>query len=191
MALRHGPRIRHLPYVGACWFPSLVAGSLRARFPLQPVRRDNPGKMGGRMASPTFVGRLEELQTLEAAKRRAADGEPAVVLVGARPASARPAWSPNWPRGPGYSSCYWAYWGGSVSGRRSPWSWKISTGPTLPPVTCWSSWLATCGASSWWRWRATAATSRARTGWDPTWPSWTGVAAPSVLRCPGWTGPRP
>ena len=34
------------------------------------------------MASPTFVGRLEELQTLEAAKRRAADGEPAVVLVG-------------------------------------------------------------------------------------------------------------
>jgi tetratricopeptide (TPR) repeat protein len=38
--------------------------------------------MGGRMASPTFVGRVEELQTLEAASRRAADGEPAVVLVG-------------------------------------------------------------------------------------------------------------
>jgi len=38
--------------------------------------------MGGRMTSPTFVGRLEELQTLEAARRRAADGEPAVVLVG-------------------------------------------------------------------------------------------------------------
>ena len=34
------------------------------------------------MASPTFVGRLEELQSLEAARVRAADGEPAVVLVG-------------------------------------------------------------------------------------------------------------
>jgi DNA-binding CsgD family transcriptional regulator/tetratricopeptide (TPR) repeat protein len=38
--------------------------------------------MGGRMASPTFIGRVEELQTLETARRRAADGEPAVVLVG-------------------------------------------------------------------------------------------------------------
>jgi DNA-binding CsgD family transcriptional regulator/tetratricopeptide (TPR) repeat protein len=38
--------------------------------------------MGGRVASPTLVGRVEELQTLEAAGRRAADGEPAVVLVG-------------------------------------------------------------------------------------------------------------
>jgi DNA-binding CsgD family transcriptional regulator/tetratricopeptide (TPR) repeat protein len=38
--------------------------------------------MGGRRSSPTFVGRIEELQTLEAAGRRAADGEPAVVLVG-------------------------------------------------------------------------------------------------------------
>jgi tetratricopeptide (TPR) repeat protein len=38
--------------------------------------------MGGRMASPTFVGRIEELQTLEAARRRAADADPAVVLVG-------------------------------------------------------------------------------------------------------------
>ena len=38
--------------------------------------------MGGRVASPTFVGRTEELQALEAARRRAADGEPAVVLVG-------------------------------------------------------------------------------------------------------------
>jgi DNA-binding CsgD family transcriptional regulator/tetratricopeptide (TPR) repeat protein len=33
-------------------------------------------------SSPTFVGRVEELLTLEAAKGRAADGEPAVVLVG-------------------------------------------------------------------------------------------------------------
>jgi predicted ATPase len=38
--------------------------------------------MGGRVASPTFVGRVAELQTLEAATRRAADGDPAVVLVG-------------------------------------------------------------------------------------------------------------
>lgn len=38
--------------------------------------------MGGRVASPTFVGRVEELQTLEAARVRAADAEPAVVLVG-------------------------------------------------------------------------------------------------------------
>jgi DNA-binding CsgD family transcriptional regulator/tetratricopeptide (TPR) repeat protein len=38
--------------------------------------------MGGRVVSPTLVGRLEELQALEAAEGRAADGEPAVVLVG-------------------------------------------------------------------------------------------------------------
>ena len=38
--------------------------------------------MGGRVASPIFVGRVEELQTLEAARRRAADADPAVVLVG-------------------------------------------------------------------------------------------------------------
>jgi predicted ATPase len=38
--------------------------------------------MGGRVRSPTLVGRVEELRTLEAARRRAADGEPAVVLVG-------------------------------------------------------------------------------------------------------------
>jgi len=38
--------------------------------------------MGGRVASPTFIGRIEELQTLEAARVRAATGEPAVVLVG-------------------------------------------------------------------------------------------------------------
>jgi DNA-binding CsgD family transcriptional regulator/tetratricopeptide (TPR) repeat protein len=38
--------------------------------------------MGGRMASPTLVGRLEELQVLEAARQRAANGEPAVVQVG-------------------------------------------------------------------------------------------------------------
>jgi predicted ATPase len=49
---------------------------------MRSVTRDNPGEMGGRMASPTFVGRVEELQALESAGGRAADGEPAVVLVG-------------------------------------------------------------------------------------------------------------
>ena len=34
------------------------------------------------MASPTFVGRVEELQVLEAARRRAGSTEPAVALVG-------------------------------------------------------------------------------------------------------------
>jgi predicted ATPase len=38
--------------------------------------------MGSRVSSRALVGRVEELQTLEAARRRAADGEPAVVLVG-------------------------------------------------------------------------------------------------------------
>jgi predicted ATPase len=38
--------------------------------------------MGGRLASPTLVGRLQELQTLEAARGRATDAEPAVVLLG-------------------------------------------------------------------------------------------------------------
>jgi DNA-binding CsgD family transcriptional regulator/tetratricopeptide (TPR) repeat protein len=38
--------------------------------------------MGGRVASPTFVGRVEELGVLEAAQGRAANGEPAMVLVG-------------------------------------------------------------------------------------------------------------
>jgi DNA-binding CsgD family transcriptional regulator/tetratricopeptide (TPR) repeat protein len=38
--------------------------------------------MGGRVASPTLVGRVEELQALESARGRAANGEPAVVLLG-------------------------------------------------------------------------------------------------------------
>ena len=50
--------------------------------PLGPAGRDNPSVMGGRVASPTLVGRLEELGVLEAAQGRAANGEPAVVLVG-------------------------------------------------------------------------------------------------------------
>jgi hypothetical protein len=51
--------------------------------------------MGGRVASPTFVGRVEELQVLEEARRRAASTEPAIVLVGARPVLERHAWSPS------------------------------------------------------------------------------------------------
>jgi predicted ATPase len=38
--------------------------------------------MGSHMASPTFIGRVEELQTLEAAREQSANGEPAVVLLG-------------------------------------------------------------------------------------------------------------
>jgi DNA-binding CsgD family transcriptional regulator/tetratricopeptide (TPR) repeat protein len=38
--------------------------------------------MSGRVASPTLVGRVEELRTLEAARVRAATTEPVVVLVG-------------------------------------------------------------------------------------------------------------
>jgi hypothetical protein len=71
----------------------LVAGLFTAAVSLRSVTRDNSRKMGGHLASPTFVGRIEELELLEAAMRRAADAEPAVVLVGARPASARPACS--------------------------------------------------------------------------------------------------
>jgi predicted ATPase/DNA-binding CsgD family transcriptional regulator len=46
------------------------------------ARRDNRAEMGGRVASPALVGRVEELQALEAARGRAAIGEPAVVLLG-------------------------------------------------------------------------------------------------------------
>jgi DNA-binding CsgD family transcriptional regulator len=59
-----------------------LCGFLAAVVSLRPVARDNPVEMGGRVASPTFVGRVEELQVLEAARVRAADAEPAVVLVG-------------------------------------------------------------------------------------------------------------
>jgi predicted ATPase len=38
--------------------------------------------MGGRVSSPTFVGRVEELGVLEVAMVRAASSEPAVVLLG-------------------------------------------------------------------------------------------------------------
>ena len=91
MALRHAPRIRHLPYAGAQRLPISGHRRLTGAVSLWPVTRDNPGEMGGRVQSPTFVGRIEELQALEAALKRAADADPAVVLVGARPVSASPA----------------------------------------------------------------------------------------------------
>ena len=67
---------------GARRFPIFGRWFLTAAVSLRPVTRDNPGEMGGRVASPTFVGRIEELRLLEAARVRAADGDPAVVLVG-------------------------------------------------------------------------------------------------------------
>jgi DNA-binding CsgD family transcriptional regulator/tetratricopeptide (TPR) repeat protein len=82
MALQRAPRIRHLPYANAHPLPIFGRWLLTPAVSLRPVARDNRGEMGGRVASPTFVGRVEELQTLEAARVRAADGGPAVVLVG-------------------------------------------------------------------------------------------------------------
>jgi predicted ATPase len=38
--------------------------------------------MGGRVVSPIFVGRVEELDVLKAALGRAKNSEPAAVLVG-------------------------------------------------------------------------------------------------------------
>jgi AAA ATPase domain len=61
---------------------SLVADLVRWPFPLRPVAGDNPGEMGGRVVSPIFVGRVEELHVLEVALGRATNSEPAVVLVG-------------------------------------------------------------------------------------------------------------
>jgi DNA-binding CsgD family transcriptional regulator len=60
----------------------LAADPIGLAFPCGPAERDNPSVMGGRVASPTLVGRVEELGVLEAAQGRAANGEPAVVLVG-------------------------------------------------------------------------------------------------------------
>ena len=67
---------------GLRWHGRWSRAEGRAAVSLWPVTEDNPGEMGGRVASPIFVGRVEELQILEAARRRAADADPAVVLVG-------------------------------------------------------------------------------------------------------------
>jgi DNA-binding CsgD family transcriptional regulator/tetratricopeptide (TPR) repeat protein len=71
-----------MPYASARPLPIFGRWLLTAAVSLWPVVRDNPGEMGGRVASPTFVGRVEELRLLEATRGRVADGEPAVVLVG-------------------------------------------------------------------------------------------------------------
>ena len=75
-------RIRHLPYADAQQLSISGRRLLTSAVSLRPVTRDNPGEMGGRVASPTFVGRVEELQILEAARKRVADADPAIVLVG-------------------------------------------------------------------------------------------------------------
>jgi hypothetical protein len=62
---------RHLPAQAMALDPGPSATVLR-----QLVARDHPGELGGRMASPTFVGRVEELQSLEAATGWAATTEP-------------------------------------------------------------------------------------------------------------------
>src|SRR6266540_2611349 len=80
MGDRHESGIRH-----SLWrvdLPIFMAPTTYAPVPLQSQRRDNPGEMGGRVASPTLVGRVEELRILKAARSRAANGEPAVVLLG-------------------------------------------------------------------------------------------------------------
>jgi hypothetical protein len=82
MALGRSLRIRHAPYASAGLFPISGRWALTAAVSLRPVTRDSPAEMGGRVASPTLIGRVEELDLLEAARRRAADAEPAVVLVG-------------------------------------------------------------------------------------------------------------
>jgi DNA-binding CsgD family transcriptional regulator/tetratricopeptide (TPR) repeat protein len=82
MALRHTPGIRQVPNASAPRFPIFGRWLFMGAVSLRPVTRDNSGEMGGRIASPTLIGRIEELQTLEAARVRAANGEPAVVLVG-------------------------------------------------------------------------------------------------------------
>jgi predicted ATPase len=68
--------------LGAGRFPIFGRWLLRGAISLWPDAGDNPGEMGGRVASPTFVGRVEELHVLEAALGRSAISEPAVVLVG-------------------------------------------------------------------------------------------------------------
>jgi DNA-binding CsgD family transcriptional regulator len=75
-------RIWQVPYVQARRIHILLGGFRAAAVSLRPVARDNHREMGGRVSSPTFVGRVEELRVLEAARVRAANAEPAVVLVG-------------------------------------------------------------------------------------------------------------
>jgi DNA-binding CsgD family transcriptional regulator/tetratricopeptide (TPR) repeat protein len=82
MGRERAVRIGQVPYARRWPVPYLWSLAPTVVISLWPVAGDNPGEMGSRMASPTFVGRVEELQLLEAARRRAADADPAVVLVG-------------------------------------------------------------------------------------------------------------
>jgi DNA-binding CsgD family transcriptional regulator len=82
MGRERAVRIWHLPYARRWPVPYLWSLAPPVAISLCPDAGDNPGEMGGRVLSPTFVGRVEELQTLEAAQKRAADADPAVVLVG-------------------------------------------------------------------------------------------------------------
>jgi AAA ATPase domain len=82
MGRERAVRIWHLPYARRWPVPYLWSPAPTAVVSLRPGAGDNPGEMGGRVQSPTFVGRIEELQTLDAAQKRAADADPAVVLVG-------------------------------------------------------------------------------------------------------------
>jgi hypothetical protein len=95
MVLRGVFRIRQVPYISAQPLPMFGRRPRAAAVSLWPVAGDNPGEMGGRVASPTFAGRVEELELLEAARRRAADGDPAVVLVGGEAGVGKTAWSPS------------------------------------------------------------------------------------------------
>jgi predicted ATPase len=99
MVLRGVFRIRQVPYISAQPLPMFGRRPRTAAVSLWPVAGDNPGEMGGRVASPTFAGRVEELELLEAARRRAADGDPAVVLVGgeAGVGAVRELVGPSWP----------------------------------------------------------------------------------------------
>jgi predicted ATPase len=82
MGRERAVRIWHLPYARRWSVPYLWLLAPTVAISRWPDAGDNPGEMGGRMQSPTFVGRIEELQTLDAAQKRAADADPAVVLVG-------------------------------------------------------------------------------------------------------------
>jgi DNA-binding CsgD family transcriptional regulator/tetratricopeptide (TPR) repeat protein len=82
MGRERAVRIWQVPYIRRWSVPYLWPLASPVAISLWSVAGDNPGEMGGRVASPTFVGRIEELELLEATRRRAADADPAVVLVG-------------------------------------------------------------------------------------------------------------
>jgi class 3 adenylate cyclase/DNA-binding CsgD family transcriptional regulator/tetratricopeptide (TPR) repeat protein len=83
--------VRELKGFAECWRlfaldPATVRGGQAEPVGWEPLAQGRDGPRapfpGLVSVSPTFVGRAEELQILEAAGRRVADGEPAVVLVG-------------------------------------------------------------------------------------------------------------